>query len=173
MDGVIDVQSTPDKGSVFSITLNMDKQSLETNDAIRESSNLYISAHSQHMNHPRVLLAEDNQINQEVAQAMLESLGCEVTVVNDGVLALQALKNNHFDLVLMDCQMPGMDGLETTRQVRMQQAEYAHIPIIALTANVQKTIRDECNKAGMNDYLSKPFTQADIREIISRWSPSS
>jgi signal transduction histidine kinase/CheY-like chemotaxis protein len=173
MDGVIDVQSTPDKGSVFSITLNMDKQSLETNDAIRESSNLYISAHSQHMNHPRVLLAEDNQINQEVAQAMLESLGCEVTVVDDGVLALQALKNKHFDLVLMDCQMPGMDGLETTRQVRKQQAEYAHIPIIALTANVQKTIRDECDKAGMNDYLSKPFTQADIREIISRWSPSS
>lgn len=177
MDGTIEVQSTLNKGSIFTVTLQMNKgqQALDQDhiDSIRETSPTYSVALSQPKTHPRVLLAEDNQINQEVALAMLESIGCEVTVVDNGTLALQALKNKHFDIVLMDCQMPEMDGLEATRQVRKQQAEYARIPIIALTANVQRTIRDECDKAGMNDYLSKPFTQADIREIISRWSPSA
>jgi len=174
MDGTVDVQSTPGKGSIFSVTLKMEKQEIVIDETqVRENRPSYASNSNPNEIHPRVLLAEDNQINQQVALAMLESIGCEVTVVSDGALALEALKNKHFDIVLMDCQMPGLDGLETTRRVRKQQAEYAHIPIIAITANVQKSIRDECRNAGMNDYLSKPFTQADIREIIARWSPSA
>lgn len=176
MGGEIDVQSTPTKGSTFSVTLPFEKQTPMTehddSDTIQETASIYLSPQGNPKPNPQVLLAEDNQINQEVEVAMLESAGCEVTIVNDGELALQALKNKHFDLVLMDCQMPGMDGLEATRQVRQRQSEYAHIPIIAITANVQKHAREECQKAGMNDYLSKPFTQAEIREIIARWSPT-
>ena len=176
MGGEISVKSTVGKGSLFSVTLQLDKQygATSRDDSNQEQLAEYKHASARAISAPtRVLLAEDNTINQEVALAMLESVGCDVTIVDDGELALQALKNQHFDLVLMDCQMPGMDGFEVTRQVRKQQAEYAHIPIIALTADVQKGIRDECRKAGMNDYLSKPFSQNDIQKIISRWSPTS
>ena len=177
MGGEITVESTPGKGSIFTVSLQLTKQPKNTRneniESVREVKSHY-SATAGTGNikpHTRVLLAEDNEINQEVALAMLESVGCEVTIVDDGELALQALKNKHFDLVLMDCQMPKMDGLEATRRVRKQQAEYAHIPIIALTADIQKGIREQCRVAGMNDYLSKPFSKADIEEIIHRWSP--
>ena len=119
----------------------------------------------------RILLAEDNAINQEVASAMLESAGCKVVVVDDGQQAIQALKNNQFDLVLMDCQMPVMDGFKATRQLRQQQAKYSGIPVIALTADIQQGIMQQCQQAGMDDYLSKPFTHDSLVEIVMKWLP--
>jgi CheY-like chemotaxis protein len=110
-------------------------------------------------------------INQEVASAMLESAGCEVIAVNDGQLALRALEDNNFDLVLMDCQMPTMDGLEATRRIRRQASSYSQIPVIALTADIQEGIIEQCHEAGMNDYLSKPFTHDSLLEIVMKWLP--
>jgi CheY-like chemotaxis protein len=102
---------------------------------------------------------------------MLESAGCEVVAVNNGQQALQALKDNNFDLVLMDCQMPTMDGFETTRRIRQQTSNYSQIPIIALTADIQEGIMEQCREAGMNDYLSKPFTHDSLLEIVMQWLP--
>ncbi len=119
----------------------------------------------------RVLLAEDNYVNQEVALGMLGQLGCEVEVTEDGQQAIDAFKRGTFDLILMDCHMPVIDGFEATAQIRgmEQQQGDAHIPVIALTADIQKGIEEQCNQAGMDAYLSKPFSQEDLQALIERF----
>ena len=119
----------------------------------------------------RVLVAEDNPVNQEVALAMLQHLGCQVTVVGDGREALAALMREPFDMVLMDCQMPVLDGLAATATWRQQEstAHDRRIPIIALTANVMKGIKEKCREAGMDGYLSKPFEYEQLATILSGW----
>ena len=120
----------------------------------------------------KALLAEDNPVNVEVAVAMLEGLGLDVVCAADGVQALSAARANDFDLILMDCQMPVMDGFAATAEIRRreQQAGRARsMPIIAITANALQGDRESCLAAGMNDYLSKPFTQQALGETIGRW----
>ncbi|MEQ1591641.1 MAG: response regulator [Thiobacillaceae bacterium] len=123
----------------------------------------------------KLLLAEDNQVNQEVAKAKLNYLGLDVVVVDNGAQAVAALAQSDFDLVLMDCQMPVMDGYEATAALR-QQAEKAgakrRIPVIALTANAIAGDREKCLAAGMDDYLSKPFTLPQLSAILVRWLPA-
>ncbi len=177
MEGDIQVDSKPGKGSVFTVSLRLPKQNekqLATpQTATRQTSQDDLTSASTLEDQVRmkILLAEDNAINQEVASAMLEAFGYEVTIVEDGQLAIEALKNSHYDLVLMDCQMPRMDGFEAAAEIRKQQAEFSHIPIIALTADVQAQAREQCRKAGMNDYLSKPFSSEELQEMILKWSP--
>jgi len=120
----------------------------------------------------RVLLAEDNLVNQQVALYSLRKLGADVTVVANGRLALEAVTASPFDLVLMDCQMPEMDGYEATRQIRAAAIRSGErpIPVIAMTANALSGDRDRCLEAGMDDYLGKPFKQDELREVIARWS---
>ncbi|MFK7958662.1 MAG: EAL domain-containing protein [Lysobacterales bacterium] len=120
----------------------------------------------------RLLLAEDNPVNQEVALAMLEPLGCAVEVAHDGHEALSAVKNQAFNVILMDCHMPGMDGFEATRQIRQQEQADGTGPvtIIALTADVQKGIEQQCRDAGMSGYLSKPFDQEKLLSTIRHWA---
>jgi CheY-like chemotaxis protein len=120
----------------------------------------------------RVLLAEDNAVNQKVAVAMLGKIGCETTVVGTGTAALEALKEENFDLILMDCEMPEMDGFEATRRVRESEAlsGSSTIPIIALTAYALQRTRDACFAAGMNDFLSKPYSCDELRETVARWA---
>jgi PAS domain S-box-containing protein len=122
-----------------------------------------------------VLLAEDNAINQEVARGVLEIEGFRVTIVSDGKEALDACLRDSFDLILMDCQMPEMDGFEATRKIREKelQSSAKRIPIIALTANAMNQDREECLKAGMDDYLSKPYGRLQVRDILNRWVPQS
>ena len=112
-----------------------------------------------------VLLAEDNPVNQEVARSMLESLGCRVQVVSDGLEALQAAARRNFDLILMDCQMPGMDGYEATRILK----EGPCPPIVALTAHAMEGDREQCLAAGMDDYLAKPFALDQLLAILQKW----
>jgi len=117
----------------------------------------------------RVLVVEDNRANQEVAIGMLERLGCEVTIANDGIEALERLGEQRFELVLMDCHMPRMDGFEATRRIREMDASFSSVPIIAMTANVQKSAMDQCQSVGMNDYLSKPVKLGVLRDMLNRW----
>jgi CheY-like chemotaxis protein len=116
-----------------------------------------------------VLLAEDNPVNQAVALGMLKSMGIDVTVVADGERAVSAVSEQRFDLVLMDCQMPVMDGLAATRHIRRAEAGAGidSVPIVALTANAMAGDRDVCLDAGMNEYLGKPFTLDQLHAVLS------
>ncbi|GFO62182.1 hypothetical protein GMPD_01010 [Geomonas paludis] len=118
-----------------------------------------------------VLLVEDNPVNQDVATAMLEACGCRVSVANNGAEALEAVARCDFDLIFMDCQMPIMDGYAATRAIREREnkAEGKHRTIIALTAHAMRGDREQCFAAGMDDYLTKPFTQAQMVTLLQRW----
>ncbi|MDJ0832297.1 MAG: EAL domain-containing protein [Gammaproteobacteria bacterium] len=122
-----------------------------------------------------VLLAEDNPVNQEVAISMLMALGCEVELAENGNEAVNMATNKDYDLILMDCHMPKMDGFDATRILRQQQqlSEHIRVPIIALTADVQKGIVEQCHAAGMDDYLSKPFNQKNLGLMLSKWLDKS
>ncbi|MGB0127278.1 MAG: response regulator [Rhodocyclaceae bacterium] len=116
------------------------------------------------------LIAEDNPVNQVVARRMLERCGLTVSVAANGAEAVEAVNREPFDIVLMDVQMPEMDGLEATRAIRAGAAATADpLPIIALTANARKEDRDECLNAGMDDFLSKPFSEEALHGVLSRW----
>jgi two-component system sensor histidine kinase/response regulator len=126
-------------------------------------------------NRGKLLLAEDNAVNQQVALAILKMEGYQVTIAKNGVEALEAYSKSTFDLILMDCHMPEMDGFEATRNIRemQKQSGLRRIPIIALTANAMQQDRDECLNAGMDDHLSKPYTRLQMRAMLDRWLPVS
>jgi CheY-like chemotaxis protein len=119
----------------------------------------------------RILLAEDNAINQAVAQRILGKLSCKADVVGNGLEAVQALKMIDYDLVLMDCMMPEMDGFEATAIIRDPGSGVLNhrVPIVAMTANAMAGDRDACLKAGMDDYLSKPVKKEDLSMILEKW----
>jgi signal transduction histidine kinase/CheY-like chemotaxis protein len=118
----------------------------------------------------RVLLVEDNPVNQLVAKGMLGKLGADVTVVSHGAEALDQLELNRFDLVLMDCNMPVMDGYEASRHIR-RSGRWPDLPIVALTANAMPEERERCRAAGMNDYLAKPFRREELAAMLDLWVP--
>jgi two-component system, sensor histidine kinase and response regulator len=119
----------------------------------------------------RVLLAEDNPVNREVALAMLADAGLDVDTAEDGVQALAMARQRRYDLVLMDMQMPEMDGLEATRALRAT-ANGREVPIVALTANAFGEDRAACLAAGMNDHIAKPVEPRHLYELLQRWLPA-
>ncbi len=116
----------------------------------------------------RILLAEDNLVNQKVAVRLLEMLGHDVDVVSDGYAAVTAWQTYPFDLILMDCQMPEMDGYAATREIRRLEEGKHHIPIVALTADAMKEAEENCRAAGMDDYLTKPIDRAKLDACLAR-----
>ncbi|KTT14994.1 response regulator [Pseudomonas putida] len=120
----------------------------------------------------RILLVEDNPVNQLVAKGMLAKLGCQVELATQGVEALARLEEQAFDLVLMDCNMPVMDGYEATRRIR-ERGRWPGLPVVALTANAMPEERERCRAAGMDDYLAKPFRREDLLAVVDRWVPVS
>jgi len=133
-------------------------------------SNVVTLTQAPRSRHLAVLLAEDNHINQRVACAMLEKCGCKVTLAADGSDAVAAFQRGAFDLVLMDCQMPDVDGFDATRAIRAWEAshERARTPVIALTANASAEDRSNCLAAGMDDHLSKPLRAANLEALLER-----
>ena len=118
-----------------------------------------------------ILLVESNAANLEVALGMLVGMGCQVDAVQSGVEALEAISRCEYELVLMDCHMPQMDGFSTTREIRKieQLLRRKHMPVIALSADVQNGIRQQCLSAGMDDYISKPFNQSKLEQVLQKW----
>ena len=161
MGGRIGVRSTPGAGSEFSVELPLEPAQTRAQaqaQAVQAGASL------------AVLVVEDNDINQEVARAMLEVAGHRVEVAANGAEALKKCAQSHFDCVLMDCQMPGMDGYEATRRIRAREAENGgvRVPIVALTANAMSGDRERCLAAGMDDFLAKPFDSAALLAALAR-----
>ena len=117
-----------------------------------------------------VLIAEDNPVNQMVAEKILHKLGCTCCVVSNGQEAIERLSEDPYDLILMDCMMPELDGLEATRRIRAANNVMAKIPIIAFTANAMSSDEEACFEAGMNDFLPKPVTLAEMKLALAKWS---
>ena len=186
MGGEMAVESEAGQGSTFSFTARMKRAvTQDLAGPMDAGSNQGCHAGSAPGTVPddllanrRVLLVEDNPVNQAVARAMLEKLGCRVDLAENGVAALTAYGRTAYDVIVMDGQMPEMDGYETTRRLRMLEAgaategrddgRAAHIPIVAMTAHAMKGDRERCLEAGMDDYLSKPFTRAQLAEVLQR-----
>ena len=164
MGGTLRAQSEEGLGSVFTleIPLALYKQTAPPLTAPRAASG---NGHGEGRN---VLLVEDNPVNQTVIEAMLRSLGFSVSVATDGAQAVRSAEGNDFEVILMDCRLPIIDGYEATRQIR-QLPGRGKVPIIALTANALQGDRETCLSAGMNDYLAKPFKRNDLQQILQRW----
>jgi signal transduction histidine kinase/ActR/RegA family two-component response regulator len=161
LGGRIGVDSTEGLGSEFWIELRMPiaDAPVETNEE-RSGTPALTGQH--------ILVAEDNLVNQKVVSKLLERLGCIVEVASDGRKAVDAVRSRSFDAVLMDCQMPGVDGFEATRQIRhLSDRRRSEIPIIAMTANALEGDKEKCLAAGMNGYLSKPVNVARLVETLS------
>jgi signal transduction histidine kinase/DNA-binding response OmpR family regulator len=120
----------------------------------------------------KILVVEDNSVNQKVATTMLRRFGCEPTVAVNGADAIEMVERFPFDLVLMDCQMPIMDGYEATRRLRLAPA-FEKLPIVAMTANAMQGDREKCLAAGMSDYLAKPIDLASLQRTLERWFPDA
>ncbi|HTP65813.1 MAG TPA: ATP-binding protein [Geobacteraceae bacterium] len=177
MDGEIGVESLPGKGSLFWFTVLLKRVPSITKHAAERLPGDRETGQSADPRQLRVLLAEDNPVNQELGRLMLESLECLVDVVDDGRLAVEKVLGDNYDMVFMDCQMPEMDGYEATRLIRQQEArsceEVRRLPIIALTAHAMEGDRELCLAAGMDDYISKPFKAVQIGAMLDKWGPGA
>jgi signal transduction histidine kinase/DNA-binding NarL/FixJ family response regulator/HPt (histidine-containing phosphotransfer) domain-containing protein len=180
MGGEIGVESKEGKGSTFWFTARFEKQAMQIPAAqtagvsfrtVVGVTTSEVSTAGAATRGARVLLAEDNAINQRVAQSILGKLGCKADVVANGLEAVRALELINYDLVLMDCQMPEMDGFEATAVIRDPDSKILNhkVPIVALTANAMNGDRERCIEAGMNDYLSKPVKKEDLSVVLEKW----
>ncbi|NOX83932.1 MAG: response regulator [Alphaproteobacteria bacterium] len=161
MDGEIGCKSTPGAGSQFWFTLPVDVAKgppAEVDEVADDEPDVGAL---------RILAAEDQPINQQVLRAFLTGAGHEVTLVEDGALALAAVQQSDFDIVLMDIQMPNMDGFEATRAIRTLAHPLCSLPIIALTANAMAGDKERCLESGMDGYVSKPINAEDLQREIA------
>lgn len=171
MGGKIKVRSKKHKGSEFYFTLVCDIGKKPKDEFILENNVI-----SHNMYNITVLMAEDNRINAEFTKEILKSFGCKVIHVSNGKDAVNLfLDDNSIDIILMDCHMPEMDGWQSTKEIRKleRKNKLGHKTIIALTANAIRGDKEKCIKAGMDDYLSKPFHKQDLKNIISKWVSKS
>jgi CheY-like chemotaxis protein len=170
MGGTIAVESEEGKGTEIGFTIPFKKQ---PEGAGRDETRRASSAESLRFEgtDARILLVEDDHINRSVALGVLEKFGLRADVAENGEEALAALKKGTYDLVLMDCRMPVMDGYEATRRIRSLDGAAARVPVVAMTASAMSGEREKCIASGMDDYLIKPISRAALLETLIRWLP--
>ncbi|HTO94783.1 MAG TPA: response regulator, partial [Bacteroidota bacterium] len=170
MGGTVGFSSTPGRGSKFWFTVtagNVDVAAVRKGNGARPCA----GATGAVRKGTKVLVVEDNEGNQTVARLMLEKLGCSVSIAPNGREGVAAARTGDFDIVLMDCQMPVMDGFQASREIRAAEERGTHIPVVAMTANAMQGEKEKCLAAGMDDYISKPIMLRSLEEALSRWAP--
>jgi len=166
MGGDIHVKSKLGEGSDFYFNIKMKQISEEENTVHhRRASDFNYNAN--------VLVVEDNEVNQMVATGMLKNIGCDITIAENGQLGLDEIQKSDFDIILMDINMPVLNGCDATIKYREHEPENEHLPIIALTANILAEDVDTYYEAGMDDYISKPFSADMIRSVLNKWAPQT
>jgi CheY-like chemotaxis protein len=177
MGGEIGFESTPGKGSNFHFTVRLDKGEKTTASAGPNSPRSRVPGNDSAEDRlrkwrkdVRVLVVEDNVTNRTVVTAQLDMLGYTAEVVEDAPRGLEALSLRHHDIVLMDCEMPEMDGYAATREIRRREGDARHTVVIALTAHATEGDRERCLNAGMDDYISKPVKLDALTEKLDSWS---
>ena len=180
LGGCLSVESTEGKGSTFHLEIPRDAAGHWTEKIrIQSPAPRPVVSSGDHtspkpLNRPgRILVAEDNQVNAMVVLGQLRELGFEAESVEDGAQVLETIRRRAFDLILMDCQMPKVDGYESTRRLREWEARTGsrRLPVVAVTAHAMVGDRDRCLAAGMDDYLSKPYRTEELRAVLDRWLP--
>ena len=174
MQGSIGLESQPGNGSLFWFTVRLGRSQVGTEQVVPAGAHGEATECVLSGQRLRVLLAEDNPVNQEVGRLILEGLDCLVDVVDDGRLTVEAVFDQEYDLVFMDCQMPEVDGYEATKTIRRRERGSGRtkrrVPIVALTAHAMEGDRELCLSAGMDDYLSKPFNPGQIAAVLQKWA---
>jgi len=175
MGGIISVESTVNVGSTFWFEIPCEKQSQSQVHQQMEMPIAEETPSQESFEGVKILVVEDNPINQKVISLQLIQLGVlgsNIKIASNGIESINFVKQHHFDLVLMDCQLPQMDGFETTQKIRQLEEESRDVPIIAMTAYALPSDRDKCYAAGMNDFIGKPITIPDLKVVLRKYIPS-
>ena len=163
MEGEITATSRPMAGSEFRVRLPLPAAAPAPEAAVESPAGLKLGA--------RVLVAEDHPVNQLLATRLLERLGCQVRLASDGEEALAEFAPGRFDLILLDCHMPGRDGYAVAQEIRRREPSGHRVPILAVTASVLAEDRQRCQESGMDDFLPKPIDPAELTRLVTRWAP--
>jgi signal transduction histidine kinase/ActR/RegA family two-component response regulator len=171
MGGAIGARSTPGSGSTFHVVLLLEPAPEPAPAPVRRRD-AHMAPRPASASAPRILVVEDSPVNRVVTVSMLERAGFNVHAVNDGREALDALSTTRYDAVLMDCQMPNLDGYDATRELRRRERDERRTPVIAMTAHAMDSDRERCIAAGMDDYLTKPVRAQVLMATLERWTRS-
>jgi CheY-like chemotaxis protein len=162
------ILTKPVKQKVLSTAITSELRKLAKASILPEVQNAKLSENFANLFPLRILIAEDNPVNQKLAVRILKKLGYETNLASNGLLALEEMQHHQYDIILMDVQMPEMDGLEATRIIRSNDAP--HPVIVAMTANALPEDKEACLEAGMDDYISKPIRLEELVKILEKWS---